>query len=201
MACLSTSFPSEEPWKADCSSSCCWPIIALIIIAKTAIVVPQQSAYVVERLGRYSGTLERRLSHPRAVHGRDSLQALAQGSSGGHPGAGLHHTRQRAGAGGRHALPQGPESGARVLRHLGLSLRDFAAGADDAAQRDRQDRSRPDVRRAHEHQPVGGRRARQGLRAVGRRRCCATRSRTSRRRTTCSPRWKSRCAPSAKSAQ
>src|SRR5215470_11970631 len=33
-------------------------ILALIILAKTAIVVPQQSAYVVERLGRYAGTLE-----------------------------------------------------------------------------------------------------------------------------------------------
>src|SRR3954468_6628640 len=32
-------------------------VLVLIIIAKTAIVVPQQSAYVVERLGRYSGTL------------------------------------------------------------------------------------------------------------------------------------------------
>ena len=31
--------------------------LVLIIIAKTAIVVPQQSAYVAERLGRYSGTL------------------------------------------------------------------------------------------------------------------------------------------------
>jgi regulator of protease activity HflC (stomatin/prohibitin superfamily) len=30
--------------------------IALITIARTAIVVPQQSAYVVERLGRYHGT-------------------------------------------------------------------------------------------------------------------------------------------------
>jgi regulator of protease activity HflC (stomatin/prohibitin superfamily) len=30
----------------------------LIVIAKTAIVVPQQSAYVVERLGRYAGTLQ-----------------------------------------------------------------------------------------------------------------------------------------------
>jgi regulator of protease activity HflC (stomatin/prohibitin superfamily) len=29
----------------------------LILLAKTAIVVPQQSAYVVERLGKYSGTL------------------------------------------------------------------------------------------------------------------------------------------------
>src|SRR6187549_473151 len=32
-------------------------VLVLIIIAKTAIVVPQQSSYVVERLGRYSGTL------------------------------------------------------------------------------------------------------------------------------------------------
>ena len=32
-------------------------ILVIIILAKTAVVVPQQSAYVVERLGRYSGTL------------------------------------------------------------------------------------------------------------------------------------------------
>ena len=32
-------------------------VIALIIIAKTAIVVPQQNAYVVERLGKYHGTI------------------------------------------------------------------------------------------------------------------------------------------------
>ncbi len=32
-------------------------ILAFIILAKTAVVVPQQSAYVVERLGRYSSTL------------------------------------------------------------------------------------------------------------------------------------------------
>lgn len=33
-------------------------VLALIILAKTAVVVPQQSAYVVERLGRYAGTLQ-----------------------------------------------------------------------------------------------------------------------------------------------
>src|SRR5713101_7357384 len=33
-------------------------LLAVIVLAKTAIVVPQQSAYVVERLGRYAGTLE-----------------------------------------------------------------------------------------------------------------------------------------------
>ena len=32
-------------------------VLVLIVVAKTAIVVPQQSAYVVERLGRYSATL------------------------------------------------------------------------------------------------------------------------------------------------
>ena len=30
-------------------------IITLVILAKTAIVVPQQSAFVVERLGRFAG--------------------------------------------------------------------------------------------------------------------------------------------------
>jgi regulator of protease activity HflC (stomatin/prohibitin superfamily) len=33
-------------------------ILVLIIIAKTAVVVPQQSAYVVERLGKYAATLD-----------------------------------------------------------------------------------------------------------------------------------------------
>src|ERR671914_2799416 len=33
-------------------------VITLIVLAKTAIVVPQQSAFVVERLGRYAGTLD-----------------------------------------------------------------------------------------------------------------------------------------------
>lgn len=33
-------------------------ILVIVVIAKTAVVVPQQSAYVVERLGRYAGTLD-----------------------------------------------------------------------------------------------------------------------------------------------
>lgn len=33
-------------------------LLVLIIIGKTAVVVPQQSAYVVERLGKYSATLD-----------------------------------------------------------------------------------------------------------------------------------------------
>jgi regulator of protease activity HflC (stomatin/prohibitin superfamily) len=33
-------------------------LLAIIVIAKTAVVVPQQSAYVVENLGRYSRTIQ-----------------------------------------------------------------------------------------------------------------------------------------------
>ena len=33
-------------------------VLLLIIIAKTAVVIPQQNAYVVERLGKYHGTLQ-----------------------------------------------------------------------------------------------------------------------------------------------
>jgi len=33
-------------------------LVVLIIIAKTAVVVPQQSAYVIERLGRFSGVIQ-----------------------------------------------------------------------------------------------------------------------------------------------
>ena len=33
-------------------------LLVVIVIAKTAVVVPQQSQYVVERLGRYAGTLD-----------------------------------------------------------------------------------------------------------------------------------------------
>ena len=51
-------------------------VLVLIIIAKTAIVVPQQSAFVVERLGRYSGTLERRLPRAAAVRRHASATAI-----------------------------------------------------------------------------------------------------------------------------
>jgi regulator of protease activity HflC (stomatin/prohibitin superfamily) len=33
-------------------------LLAVIILAKTAVVVPQQSAFVIERLGKYAGTLQ-----------------------------------------------------------------------------------------------------------------------------------------------
>jgi regulator of protease activity HflC (stomatin/prohibitin superfamily) len=32
-------------------------LVLLIVLSRTAVVVPQQSAYIVERLGRYNGVL------------------------------------------------------------------------------------------------------------------------------------------------
>jgi regulator of protease activity HflC (stomatin/prohibitin superfamily) len=36
----------------------CFAILLLVVIAKTAVVVPQQNAFIVERVGRYAGTLQ-----------------------------------------------------------------------------------------------------------------------------------------------
>ena len=56
-------------------------ILVLVIVAKTAIVVPQQSAYVVERLGRYHGTLDAGfhvlLPFVDAIRYRHSLKEIA----------------------------------------------------------------------------------------------------------------------------
>lgn len=56
-----TAAPEGNPLASLMTMSVIVPValalLVLIIIAKTAVVVPQQSAYVVERLGRYAGTL------------------------------------------------------------------------------------------------------------------------------------------------
>ena len=143
---------------------------------------------------------QRRLPRAAAVRRRDPLPALAERDRDRHPGAGLHHARQRAGRRRRRAVSEGAQPRARVLRHLRLPVRHHPARADDAAQRGGQDRSRPDVRGAHQHQHARSSASSTRRRRPGASRSCATRSRTSRRRTTSSPRWKSRCAPSARSA-
>jgi membrane protein implicated in regulation of membrane protease activity len=39
-------------------------VLVLIIIAKTAVVVPQQNAYIVRRVGRYAATMQAGFLHP-----------------------------------------------------------------------------------------------------------------------------------------
>ena len=109
-----------------------------------------------------------RLPHPGAVHRPHRLQAQPQGRGDGHPGAGLHHARQRAGRRRRRAVPAGAGCEQGLLRHHELPLRDHPARADDAAQRDRQDRARPHLRGAADDQRERRRRARQGIGALGR---------------------------------
>ena len=38
-------------------------VFVLVVVVKTAVVVPQQNAFVVERLGRFSSVLDLSLIH------------------------------------------------------------------------------------------------------------------------------------------
>ena len=42
-------------------------LLAIIVIVKTAVVVPQQNAYIVENLGKYSRTLMAGIQHSRSI--------------------------------------------------------------------------------------------------------------------------------------
>ena len=176
-------------------------VLVLIIIAKTAIVVPQQSAYVVERLGRYQRHARRRLPRAAAVRRHDPLPTLAEGDCRRHSGTGLHHPRQRPGRRRRRAVSQGAEPGARLVRHLRTTCSPSASWrrprcAARSARSIWTRRSKSERTSTPRSSASWTRRRKRGAS-----RCCATRSRTSRRRTTCWRRWRSRCAPSARSAR
>ena len=126
-----------------------------------------------ERLrGRTSGQVQPhaagRLSYPHAVRRADRLPAQPQGDRDRHRRADLHHPRQRAGGRRCGAVHAGARSASGLLRHHQLRLRHLAARADHAAQRDRQDRTRPHLRGARQHQHQRGQRTGQGLGALGR---------------------------------
>ena len=54
--------------------------LAIIILAKTAVIVPQQTAFVVERLGRYSSTLNAGFHLLIPFHGCRPIQTYSQRS-------------------------------------------------------------------------------------------------------------------------
>ena len=91
-------------------------VIAAIFIFQTFKIVPQQHAWVVERLGKYDRTLTPGLKLRRALHRARRLQALAQGSAARRAEPGLHHARQHPAAGRRHHLLPGHRPDARELR-------------------------------------------------------------------------------------
>ena len=57
-------------------------LLAIIIIARTAVVVPQQSAYVVERLGKFSGVLDAGGGAPCAPGSTSALEHPAEPDDG-----------------------------------------------------------------------------------------------------------------------
>ena len=175
-------------------------LVFIIILAKTAIVVPQQSAYVVERLGKYSSTLEAgfhiltpfidviRYRHTLKEQAADVPEQIC-----------ITRDNVQVGVDGILYLKiMNPERASYGISSY--RLRHHAARADGAAQRDRQDRSRPHVRRAHQHQHRAGDASSTRPPSRGASRSCATRSRTSIRPRTSRRPWRSRCGRSARSA-
>jgi regulator of protease activity HflC (stomatin/prohibitin superfamily) len=83
-----------------------------------------------------------------------------------HPGAGLHHARQRAGRRRRRALSEGPEPRARVVRHLRLLFAISSSRRRRCAARSARSISTARSRSAPTSTP-GRQRARQGVGAWG----------------------------------
>ena len=175
-------------------------VFVVIVVAKTAVVVPQQSAYVVERLGRYHGTLDAGfhilVPFVDVIRYRHSLKETAIDIP-----EQICITRDNVQVevdGVLYLKVLNPERASYGISDYLFAI--IAAGADDAAQRGRQDRPRSHLRGAHQHQHRRSSASSTRPPSRGASRCCATRSRTSRRPPTSWPRWKSRCAPSARSA-
>ena len=132
-------------------------VFAMIMISKIIRVVPQQQAWVVERLGKYSGTLDAGLHilmpFLDVVRYKHSLKEIALDVP-----EQICITKDNVQVGVDGVLYfkiLNPERASYGISRL--LVRHPAAGADEPAQRDRQDRSRPYVRRADEHQPLGRR--------------------------------------------
>ena len=73
-------------------------VVVIIAIFKIAVIVPQQSAYVIESLGKYSRTMRAGFPYPDSVYRnrrpiKHSLKEIALDI----PGAGLYYQGQRAG--------------------------------------------------------------------------------------------------------
>ena len=171
----------------------------LFVVVKTAVVVPQQNAYVVERLGKFHTVAQRRLPPARAVHRRDPLPAHAEGAGDRHPRADLHHARQRAGRRRRRALPQGAQP-----ERASYGITDYYFAIIQLAQTTlRSEIGKIDLDRTFEERTtINGavvERARQGIGAWGVK-VLRYEIKNISRPPTCSPRWRSRCAPSARSA-
>ena len=65
--------------------------VAIVFVIEGVRVVPQQNAWVVERLGKFHAMLQPGPEHHRALRRPRRLPAFAQGGAAGRARAGLHH--------------------------------------------------------------------------------------------------------------
>ena len=168
---------------------------------KTAVVVPQQHAFIVERLGRFSGTLNAgfhilvpfvdriRYKHLLKEQAVDIAEQIC-----------ITKDNVQVGVDGILYLKVlDPERASYGIANYVFAITQLAQTTL------RSEIGRIDLDRtfleADAHQHAGRQRGRQGVQRVGASRSCATRSRTSHRPPTCWPRWRCRCGPSARSAR
>ena len=143
-------------------------LLAVIVIAKTAVVVPQQSAFVVETLGRYNRTIQAGFHILKPFFDRVAYKHNLKEEAMDIPEQ-VCITRDNVQVGVDGVLYMQVLDASRAS--YGITNYRFAiiaARADDAAQRDRQDRARPHLRGARHDQRQRRHRARQGLGALGR---------------------------------
>ena len=91
-------------------------VIAIIFVMQTIKIVPQQNAWVVERLGKYHRTLTPGLNFVVPFVDRVAYRHSLKEVPLDVPEPGLHHQGQHPAAGGRHHLLPGHRPDARDLR-------------------------------------------------------------------------------------
>ena len=153
-------------------------VIAAIFIIQTFKIVPQQHAWVIERLGKYDRTLTPGLSFVMPFIERVAYKHSLKEVPLDVPSQ-VCITRDNTQLQVDGIIyfqvtdPMRASYGSSQLR-----LRDHAAGADAAALGDRQDGARPHLRGARLDQRVTSSTRSTRRRRTGASRCCATRSRT-----------------------
>ena len=126
--------------------------VIVIILFKTAVVVPQQNAYVVERLGKFSSQTGCRFSYSVPFIDRVAYKTYAEGTGCRHSRADLHHERQRAGRCRRRAVHAGSRPCACILWYRQLHVCYIPACTDNIAFGNWQDRSGSNFRGARNDQ-------------------------------------------------
>ena len=174
-------------------------VLVVVVVAKTATVVPQQSAYVVEHLGKYSRTLQAGfhilIPFVERIAYRHSLKEIAIDIA-----EQICITRDNVQVGVDGVLYMqvlDPHLASYGITNYGFAISQLAQTTL------RSEIGKIELDRTFEARGTINANVVSELdkaSAPGASRCCATRSRTSRRRRTCCRPWKSRCAPSARSA-